>query len=38
MIKSLQGLNILGMLGIFLLHSGLLIKGTFIVTFFFILL
>ena len=37
MIKSLQGLRALGMLGIFLFHSGLLLKGTFPVTFFFIL-
>ena len=37
MIKSLQGLRALGMLGIFLFHSGLLLKGTFPVTFFFML-
>ena len=37
MIKSLQGLRVLGMLGIFLFHSGLLLKGTFPVTFFFML-
>lgn len=37
MIKSLQGLRALGMIGIFLFHSGLLLKGTFPVTFFFIL-
>lgn len=37
MIESLQGLRALGMLGIFLFHSGLLLKGTFPVTFFFIL-
>ena len=36
-IKSLQGLRALGMLGIFAFHSGLLLKGTFPVTFFFIL-
>ena len=37
MIKSLQGLRALGMNGIFLFHSGLLLKGTFPVTFFFML-
>ncbi len=37
MIKSLQGLRSLGILGIFLFHSGVLLKGTFPVTFFFIL-
>lgn len=37
MIKSLQGLRVLGMIGIYLFHSGLLLKGTFPVTFFFML-
>lgn len=37
MIKSLNGLRALAMLGIFLFHSGLLLKGTFPVAFFFIL-
>lgn len=37
MIKSLQGLRALAMLGIFLFHAGLLINGTFPVVFFFIL-
>lgn len=37
MIKSLQGLRALAMLGIFMFHAGLLIKGTFPVTFFFML-
>ncbi|MDZ4992184.1 hypothetical protein GNF80_04245 [Clostridium perfringens] len=37
MIESLQGLRSLAMLGIFLFHSGLLLRGTFPVTFFFIL-
>ncbi|MEG0307057.1 MAG: acyltransferase [Clostridium sp.] len=37
MIKSLKGLRALAMIGIFLFHSGLLLKGTFLVTFFFIL-
>lgn len=37
MIKSIQGLRALAMLGIFLFHSGLLLNGTFPVTFFFIL-
>lgn len=37
MIYTLQGLRALAMLGIFLFHSGLLINGTFPVTFFFIL-
>lgn len=37
MIKSLQGLRALAMMGIFLFHSGLLINGTFPVIFFFIL-
>lgn len=34
MIYTLQGLRALAMLGIFLFHSGLLINGTFLVTFF----
>lgn len=37
MIYTLQGLRALAMLGIFLFHSGLLLNGTFPVTFFFIL-
>ena len=37
MIKSLQGLRTLSMIGIFLFHAGLLINGTFPVIFFFIL-
>ena len=37
MIKSIQGLRVLAMLGIFMFHAGLLIKGNFPVTFFFIL-
>lgn len=37
MIYTLQGLRSLATLGIFLFHSGLLINGTFPVTFFFIL-
>jgi len=37
MIYTLQGLRALATLGIFLFHSGLLINGTFPVTFFFIL-
>ena len=37
MIYTLQGLRALAMIGIFLFHSGLLINGTFPVTFFFIL-
>ena len=37
MIYTLQGLRALATLGIFLFHSGLLINGTFLVTFFFIL-
>ena len=37
MIKSLQGLRALAMLGIFMFHAGLLIKGTFPVTLFFML-
>lgn len=37
MIFTLQGLRALGMLGIFFFHSGLLINGTFPVTFFFML-
>lgn len=37
MIKSLQGLRVLAMVGIFLFHCGLLLKGAFPVTFFFIL-
>ena len=34
MIYTLQGLRALAMLGIFLFHSGLLLNGTFPVTFF----
>lgn len=37
MIYTLQGLRALAMLGIFLFHSGILLNGTFPVTFFFIL-
>ncbi|MGL6059018.1 MAG: acyltransferase family protein [Culicoidibacterales bacterium] len=37
MLTSLQGLRVLATLAIFLFHSGLLLKGTFPVTFFFIL-
>lgn len=37
MIYTLQGLRALAMIGIFLFHSGLLLNGTFPVTFFFIL-
>ena len=37
MIYTLQGLRALATLGIFFFHSGLLINGTFPVTFFFIL-
>ena len=34
MIKSLQGLRVLAMVGIFLFYCGLLLKGAFPVTFF----
>lgn len=37
MIYTLQGLRALATLGIFLFHSGLLINGTFLMIFFFIL-
>ncbi|WP_434798708.1 hypothetical protein [Terrisporobacter vanillatitrophus] len=37
MIRSLQGFRALGMISIFLFHSGLLLKGTFPITFFFML-
>lgn len=37
MIKSLQGLRVLAMFGVFLFHAGLLPNGIFPVTFFFIL-
>ena len=36
-LKSLQGLRALATIGIFLFHSGLLLEGTFPVTFFFML-
>lgn len=36
-LPALQGLRVLATLGIFLFHSGILIKGTFPVTFFFML-
>lgn len=37
MIKSLQGLRVLAMVGIFLFYCGLLLKGAFPVTFFYII-
>ncbi|MGL5244682.1 MAG: acyltransferase family protein, partial [Sarcina sp.] len=37
MIRSLQGLRVLAMMGIFLFHAGILLNGTFPVTFFFML-
>lgn len=37
MIKSLQGLRVIAMVGIFLFHAGFIPNGIFPVTFFFIL-